>query len=299
MLKAYSLKAWVILVLLAIIWGSSFILMDRSMHDGDGSELLSPQAVAALRMTLATLVLLPFAFPVLKLITRKNWLPLLGVGLFGNLLPAFLFTSAQFYIESSYAGMLNCLTPLFVVLIGISAFKLKIRTANAIGLLMGMIGAVSLFVAKGTGMGDDILMGSLLIVCATVGYAMSVNMIRYYLQDLTAIQITALTFSMIFLPSAGYLFATDFIDTLQTNPDAIKAVGYTSVLAILGTSVAIGLFNYLIKISNVLFATSVTYLIPLVAIFWGYLNEESFSAIQLISIPVILGGVYLVNRPIK
>lgn len=299
MLTNYSLKAWGILIFLAVVWGSSFILMEKALHDEVGNNILSPEAVASLRITLASLVLLPIALSRLRLITKKNVLPLLAVGTLGNLVPAFLFTAAQASIESSYAGMLNSLTPFFVITLGISLFGLRVRWVNLAGLIIGLAGAVTLFIAKGTGLGDNVFKGSVLVVIATLGYGTSVNLIRYYLQDLSALLITAFTFSLLFLPSLIYLLCTDFTHTMQTHPQAWGAISYTAVLAVIGTALAILLFNYLIKISNAVFATSVTYLIPVVAIAWGVVNSETFSWPQLAAIPIILIGVYFVNRPLE
>lgn len=273
--------------------------MERGLHDTNGNSILNPEALATLRIALATVVMVPIALVNFRLITRNNLLPLLGVGFFGNLIPALLFSTAQMHVESSYSGMLNSLTPFFTVVIGISVFKLKVKLPNIVGLIIGFGGAMMLFVAKGTGYGNEVFLGSVLIVAATIGYAISVNLIKQYLQGLNALHITAFTFSLIFIPSTIYLFFTDFYETVQTNPKVWQGIGYTAVLALIGTTLAIILFNYLIKISHVLFATSVTYLIPIVAIFWGVVNQESFNTIQMLAMPVLLVGVYLVNRPIN
>jgi len=282
---------WVILILLALIWGSSFILMKR------GLEVFSSDEVAALRIFIAFLFLAPLLFKHYKIDFKKYWKGFLGMGLLGNFIPAFLFTKAETGISSSLTGMLNSLTPLFTLLLGILLFKAKTKLVNAIGIFIGFIGAIGLLMAgKSEDMNNNLLFG-IYVVLATLCYALSVNIIKKELGGINSI--TATVWAMLLIgPFAGiYLFSfTDFITDIQTNAMAFQSLGYISILAIFGTAISVIIFNVLIKNTNALFASSVTYLIPIVAMGWGIVDGETILALHFIWIGVILLGVYLVNK---
>lgn len=282
---------WFILIALALIWGSSFILMKR------GLDVYSSDEVAALRILIAFLFLSPLAFKHVKSSMLKHWKGFLGMGMLGNFIPAFLFTKAETGISSSLTGMLNSLTPLFTMLLGILLFGAKTKLVNAIGILIGFVGAIGLLlVGKQEDMDQNMLFG-LFVVLATVCYALSVNIIKKELNSVPAI--TATVWAMLFIgPLAGiYLFGfTDFTQKLGHDPLALVSLGYVSILAILGTAISVVIFNVLIRNTNALFASSVTYLIPVVAILWGVLDGEDVQPAHFLWITIILMGVYLVNK---
>ena len=285
---------WIILIALALTWGSSFILMKR------GLEVFSSDEVAALRIFIAFLFLSPLLIKHFKKDLIKHWKGFLGMGLLGNFIPAFLFTKAETGISSSLTGMLNSLTPLFTLLLGVLLFKSKTKLINAIGILIGFIGAIGLLTAgKSEDMNNNLLFG-VYVVLATVCYALSVNIIKKELGQVNSI--TATVWAMMFIgPLAGiYLFGfTNFMADLKTNVLAYESLGYVSILAIFGTALSVIIFNVLIKNTNALFASSVTYLIPVVAMGWGILDGEEVVAMHFIWIIVILLGVYLVNKKPK
>lgn len=285
---------WIILIALALTWGSSFILMKR------GLEVFSSDEVAALRIFIAFLFLSPLLIKHFKKDLIKHWKGFLGMGLLGNFIPAFLFTKAETGISSSLTGMLNSLTPLFTLLLGVLLFKSKTKLINAIGILIGFIGAIGLLTAgKSEDMNNNLLFG-VYVVLATICYALSVNIIKKELGQVNSI--TATVWAMMFIgPLAGiYLFGfTDFLADLKTNPLAYESLGYVSILAIFGTALSVIIFNVLIKNTNALFASSVTYLIPVVAMGWGILDGEDVVALHFIWIIIILLGVYLVNKKPK
>lgn len=282
---------WFILIALALIWGSSFILMKR------GLDVYSSDEVAALSILIAFLFLSPLAFKHVKSSMLKHWKGFLGMGMLGNFIPAFLFTKAETGISSSLTGMLNSLTPLFTMLLGILLFGAKTKLVNAIGILIGFVGAIGLLlVGKQEDMDQNMLFG-LFVVLATVCYALSVNIIKKELNSVPAI--TATVWAMLFIgPLAGiYLFGfTDFTQKLGHDPLALVSLGYVSILAILGTAISVVIFNVLIRNTNALFASSVTYLIPVVAILWGVLDGEDVQPAHFLWITIILMGVYLVNK---
>jgi drug/metabolite transporter (DMT)-like permease len=289
-------RNWLMLLTLACIWGSSFILMKRGMHTMDGEAIFSDAQVAALRMTLAGFVLLPFAFKSLKKIkTWRHFLLLTIVGLSGNFFPAYLFTFAETGISSGYAGMLNSTTPIFALLIGLFVFNHKMTKIQVIGILIGTVGIVSLMLT-----GESLSMtGSwihiLAVVLATLLYAISLNTIRHTLQEFKALDITALAFMIVLTPAILSNIQLDTLHTFQTNPHAWEGFGYIAILSIVGTAMAVILFNHVIAATSTLFASSVTYFIPIVAVLIGLGFGERIGTGQIVSMFVILSGVFIAN----
>jgi len=283
-----SIQNYLILILLAIIWGSSFILMKK------GLEVYTYSQVAALRLFIAFISLTPFIIRGLQKVKKKHWLAIVITAFFGNGIPAFLFTKAQIHLTSSFVGMLNSLTPLFTLLLGIYFFKSRASKINIFGVLIGLGGAFLLSITDSEG-AFSINIFSILVILATIFYAISVNVIRKYLSDLDPLSISALAFLFIGPASGIFVFNTDFAIRLSSEL-GITGLLYIAVLAIIGTSMAVVIFNKLIKDTSAIFASSVTYLIPLVAIFWGVVDGEKILASQLVGAAIILCGVYLVNK---
>ena len=281
--------SWLFLLVLALIWGSSFILMKR------GLEAFTSSQVAALRMFIAFLFVIPFSIKYVKAVESKDWLKFLGIGLCGNFIPAFLFTAAETGISSSLTGMLNSLTPLFTLIIGILFFSAKTKANKVIGLIIGLLGAVGLLIPeKICDLGANINYGGYVLI-ATVFYGTSVNLIRRYAQNYHSIT-TACWAMLLVGPFGGiYLLFTDMHKAVA-HPLFWSSLGYVAILAIAGTALSVMLFNLLVKNTGTIFSASVTYLIPIVAMGWGFFDGEEISMQQIISIAVILGGVYLINR---
>ncbi len=284
-----SFKNYIILILLSVVWGSSFILMKRGLVAYDYMQ------VAALRLFIAFLSLTPFMLNAIKAVQRKHLLAIVAMALFGNGMPAFLFTKAQTELDSSVIGILNSLVPLFTLLLGVYFFKTKPTKRNIAGIIIGLFGAVVL-VYSTMGGGIEINNYVFLVILATVMYAISINVIKKYLHDLDALSITALAFLLIGPLSTIYIFNTNFLEIATTTNQGIIALGYIALLAVACTSAAVVIFNKLISQSTAIFASSVTYLIPIVAIFWGIVDGEKVALIHLLSVVIILSGVYLVNK---
>jgi len=278
---------------LATVWGSSFILMKK------GLLVFSDVQVAALRLFIAFLSLVPFLFKAFKKVSKKHIYPIIVMAFFGNGIPAFLFTKAQTQLDSSLVGILNSLVPLFTLLLGIYFFKSRPTKKNIVGVFLGLFGAVFLIVYGNVGV-FEINNYMLLVVLATVMYAISINVIKKYLQSIDALSVTALAFSIIGPLSAFYIFNTDFLLLTKTD-GGIEALLYIALLAVVGTSSAVVIFNKLISRSSAIFASSVTYLIPIVAILWGVFDGENITMNHILAVVIILSGVYLVNKksPIK
>ena len=284
--------SWLYLILLSLIWGSSFILMK------EGLIVFTSDEVAALRISIAFLALSPFLIKHYKSINlKKDWPGLVIMGTFGNLLPAFLFTAAETQISSSLTGMLNALTPLFTILLGVLVFKTKIQKFQIAGVAIGLIGAVCLLgFAEGGGETKNINY-SLLVVAATFCYAISVNGIKKYLTHVNSIAASVWAFTFIGPVAIAYLFLrTDFQTHFSENAGGSAALGYVCLLAVFGTAIAVILFNNLIKISGIVFASSCTYLIPVVAIGWGLLDGETVTVVQFFSMGIVILGVWLINK---
>lgn len=286
-----TLIAWIILVVLAIVWGSSFILIKKSLDYFSASE------VGLLRITITFLFLLPTALNNISKINRKHKYYLAIAGVIGSFIPSFLFAIAQTEINSSLTGILNSLTPLFTLLLGLSFFKLKVNRYNMVGVALGLIGALGLIYASAGGKGFVInIKYSSLIMIATVCYAFNVNFIKSYLKEIDALTITSLTFFYVGLPTLLYVLIFSDIPTKIIHEDKILiGMGYVSTLAILGTGIALIAFNKLIKISSPVFASSVTYIIPVIAIIWGIIDNEIFELIYIFWFLLIILGVFLVN----
>lgn len=280
---------WLILIVLALIWGSSFILMKR------GLDVFSSDEVAALRIFIAFIVMLPLVFFRTKKEDLRQWKGLLGQGMLGNFIPAFLFTKAETGLSSALTGMLNSLTPVFTLLLGFLLFKTRSGWINALGIMAGFAGAIGLLWAgKDADFGNNLGYGTYVII-ATICYALSVHIIKKYLQGMDAITSTTWAMCMIGPPAGTYLLSTDFLQKLQ-HPLAIQSLAYVAILAIFGTAISVVIFTILVKQTNALFASSVTYLIPIVAILWGLLDGERLGISHLAWIGLVLLGVYLVNK---
>ncbi|MCE2844083.1 MAG: DMT family transporter [Chitinophagaceae bacterium] len=281
---------WLVFALLSLVWGSSFVLIK------EGLRSFSPYQVASLRMLFAGLVLVPFAIKALPQIPKEKMGLVLISGVAGNFIPAFLFCIAETQIDSSLAGILNSLTPLFTILVGISFFKVQTNITKIIGVIIGFIGLCFLFAA-----GKDMSMRNMsyagLVLMATLFYGINVNMVGRYLQNIGALNIASVAFSFLVLPSAAILFFTGYFNNNFTNQTVIQSSLASAVLGIIGTSLASILFYYLIKKAGVIFGSLVTYGIPIVAVCWGMVYGEKITPMQYVWMGVILLGVFIANRP--
>lgn len=281
---------WLVFALLSLVWGSSFVLIK------EGLRSFSPYQVASLRMLFAGLVLVPFAIKALPQIPKEKMGLVLISGVAGNFIPAFLFCIAETQIDSSLAGILNSLTPLFTILVGISFFKVQTNITKIIGVIIGFIGLCFLFAA-----GKDMSMRNMsyagLVLMATLFYGINVNMVGRYLQNIGALNIASVAFSFLVLPSAAILFFTGYFNNNFTNQTVIQSTLASAVLGIVGTSLASILFYYLIKRAGVIFGSLVTYGIPIVAVCWGMVYGEKITPMQYVWMGVILIGIFIANRP--
>lgn len=289
-----SLKNWALLTILTLIWGSSFILIKR------GLEVFSPGEVGAYRMVAAASLLLPLSLPRLKKLNKTQVKNLILAGLLGSFIPAFLFPMAQTQLSSSLTGVLNALTPLFVVLVGALFFNSRITRRNAFGLFIAFIGVIVLVTYKEGG-GWESLTGinayGLFVIAACICYSFNLHVIKTRFTKLKSIEISSLSLLMILPMALLYLFAgTQFSYKLATHPGAWQALGYLTILGMIGTATALILFNIMIKSASPFFASLVTYTIPIVAIMWGVLDGEVLLVGHYIGIAGVILGVWIGNR---
>jgi drug/metabolite transporter (DMT)-like permease len=280
-----------LITVLAIVWGSSFILIKR------GLLAYSPLQVGALRMLAALICLLPFIISRIKNVQRSKIKYFLLSGFLGNGIPSVLFPLAETKISSAMAGMLNAMTPVFTFIVGLSFFGMRAGRNRVNGLLIGLFGAVLLISGQAEG-GEFTRANSyaFIVVIAAICYAFSVNILRYKLNETDAITNSAFALLFAGVPMAVYLFTTDFITRTVTSEFAVLSFTCVILLGIFSTAMSTVLFNRLIKISGALAASSVTYLIPLVATIWGFIDHELLNFTHVLGLGAILGGVYLINR---
>jgi len=290
-------KAWLMLIGLSIVWGSSFILMEKSMHPTKETNAFTPYQVGSLRILIASLVLLPIALKNLSKFKGKNIPLLITVGLAGNFIPSFLYPIAETGIQSSLAGLLTMGTSLFVVIISIFFFKSKISTIQLTGFLTGSVG-LFLIVSNQIDLGENSLFHSGVALFAALFYAISLSVIKFKLQHEKPLVVTSLAFFSMLGPAIIGCYLTDSFDVI-TQPEVIKGLPYLAILSIIGTALAVVVFNYLIVISTPLFASSVTYIIPIVALFFGIIDGEKFKLINILWMVLIFVGVYLMGKKVN
>lgn len=286
---AESVKNYFIIILLALIWGSSFILMKK------GLEVFDFLQVATLRISIAFFSLTPFLLKAINLVKKKHFFPIVIAAFFGTGIPAFLFSRAQEELDSALIGILNSIVPLFTLILAFYFFKVKLLKANIVGVIIGFFGVIFL-TFKNVNQGIIFNQYVLMVIVATICYAISINVIKSYLSALEASVIAALSFLVIGPIAALFLINTDFFYVLENNENGYKALGYIILLAIFGTSFATIIFNKLLHRTSAVFVSSVTYLIPIVAIFWGLFDGEVITINYVIGFITILSGVYLVNK---
>ncbi len=280
-----------LLIALALIWGTSFILMKR------GLEVFSAGELGSLRVAAASLFLVPLAITQLRGLTGTHYVKLFASGLMGIFFPAFLFALAQTRLESSVTGIMNSLTPIVTLLIGVFFFRQQFRRRSIFGIIIGLIGTVILVLANTGGKIGGVNLFALFVILACIFYATNLNFIKYRITDLNAITITSVSLMLIGPLALIYLFAfTDFTYKLSTREGAWAAFGYILLLGFMSTSLATILFNKLVKISSPLYTSSVTYLIPVVAVLWGLFDGEKLYVGHFAGMAAIICGVYLANR---
>ncbi|HMI05957.1 MAG TPA: DMT family transporter [Flavobacterium sp.] len=287
-MNAKQLK-WFLLVFISLIWGSSFILIKKGLVG------LNPFQLGALRMIFAALFLLVIGFRTLSKIPAAKWKFIVLTALLGTFFPAFLFAIAETRIGSSVTGMLNSFTPLNTLVLGAFLFGLNFKRTQIIGVAVGLVGSLLLVFS---GSGDQAATDYsyvFLVFIATICYGTNVNLIKKYLSDLSPLTISTGNFTAMLIPSLIILFFSGFFGVMDL-PQVQHSVLFIIILGVVGTGIANLLFFRLIQMSTPVFAASVTYLIPIVAFFWGLLDNEMLTPFQFLGACIILFGVYLSGK---
>ena len=281
---------WSLFFILSIIWGSSFILMKEGLKE------LSAYEVATIRILSAGIILLPFALKGFREIHFKDMGKVLVSGLLGSFFPAVLFCIAETQIDSALAGMLNALTPLFVIIIGFLFFKSSVQLNKTVGVVIGFCGMLLLFFSKDGNTTNSNMIFSSLVIAATICYGINVNLVSKYLKHIGSLNLAAVSFGFLIVPSAILLYFLGFFNHSFFNRALLISSSASIVLGVFGTAIASVLFYMLMKRAGALFSSMVTYGIPFVAVFWGLLAGETVSGLQILGLMIILTGVYLANR---
>jgi len=281
---------WVLLFGLALVWGSSFILMKLALKG------LTPIQVGALRMILSALFLLLIGFNKIKLIQKKHWKYIFLNAILGTFFPVFLFAFAVQNIDSTIVAILNSTTPLSTLLFGFLIFGFLFNKKQLLGIFIGLGGTLYLIMKSASLNPSDNYWFAVAVLIASVGYALNVNILKKYLSDLDAMAIAVGNFLIVLLPASIVLISTGFLKQDILSSPMLPAIGYMSILAILGTAIAKVFFNRLVQLSSPIFASSVTYLIPIVALIWGVWDGEHIYFSQVVAGLIIFIGVYLVNK---
>jgi len=287
--QKYPLKAWLLLILLSLIWGSSFILIKKALVG------LTPWEVGSLRIFFAFVVLFPFAVQKIKTVPKEKIKWLIAVGFSSTFLPAFLFSVAQTQVNSGITGVLNALVPISTVVIGFLFFGQLISRQTMIGVILGFLGAIGLLLAGSNGSLAKINLYALLIVLATMFYALNANLVKYKLNGLKPLVIASCSMVVIGIFATIHLvFFTEIVDKMYDGGYWVY-ISFIATLGIIGTAIALIIFNKIVELTNPVFTTSVTYLIPLVAIVWGLIDGEELNFYHGLGILTILVGVYIAN----
>ena len=280
---------WFFLLVLALIWGSSFILIKRGLVG------LTPYQLGAFRIFFAGLFLLIIGFNSLKSIPKQKWKYIALTALFGTFIPAFLFSIAETRLDSSISAILNSLTPLNTLILGVLSFGLIFKRSQIYGVIIGFIGSILLVFNGAIHHPEQNYYFSIFVIIASICYALNVNLIKKYLSDLSPLSITTGNFAVMILPAILILTFSGIEETIAIAKTR-HSIFFILLLGILGTGIANIIFFKLIQISSPVFATSVTYLIPIVAFFWGLLDNEMLTPVQFLGAFIILIGVYLSSK---
>ncbi len=285
-----NIQNWLIFLFLCIVWGSSFILIKKSLI------AFSPVQVACLRITISTVAFSPVLIAMKYRIPWKVMKYVALVGITGSGVPAFMFAIAETRLESGITGILNSMTPIFTLIVGILFFAMPILKKQMFGVGLGFLGAMFLILFDPEAMEFNLNVYALFVLIGTICYGFSSNIVKRYCQDLPAIAITGLSFVSIGWLAVIWLFMTDFVSVMQTHEEAWFSFGAASILALVGTVTANVLFFKLIQNTDAVFGSSIAYLIPVTALIWGFIDGENIAIAHIGGMILIIFGVYIMRR---
>ena len=285
-----AIRKWGTLIILSIIWGSSYILIKKGLTG------LTPIQLGSLRVIVTTILIAPIGYQKIKKIPKEKLKWVAFSAFVGSFLPAYLFAFAETEISSSVTAVMVSLTPLFTLLISVILFGEELLRKQVLGVIVGFLGIIVLI-------NNELLESSfsllyvMFVIIAAFCYAVNANVLKYKLPNIPALGIVFMSFLFMFIPAFIILCFSDFpFADFASNPLIIESIIYIIILALFGTAIAKVLYIKLLAISTPVFSVSTTYLMPIIAIFWGLLDGESFQPIQFIGTLIILMGVYLVTK---
>lgn len=286
-------EKWLLLIILSIIWGSSFILIKKSL------EHFNPFQVGSLRVLIAGIILLPIAISNYKLFPKKHLKWLILAAFTGNFIPMFLFPIAETEVSSSVAGIINSMMPIFVIIVGALVWKFETTKKQIIGILVSFTG-VCILAFGGGDSGRFKMIPILLLLLATLCYALSTTTVKSKLMEVSSTVLSAFIFSFVlFFPSLIALTSTGFFSEFSFSKDNLLGLMFVSILSIFGTGLAMMMNYRLLKVSSPLFASTVTLVMPIVAIIWGIIDGEKLTYLQFIGAGVIIGGLIFLRTKQK
>ena len=287
--KIYN-NRWFLLLFISITWGSSFILIKKSLL------VFTPYEIGAIRVVGSGLILASIGIPALVRMKRSTLLWVIIAGFFGNFVPMFLFPIAQTQVSSSLAGILDSLVPIFILAFGFLFFGIKSKFSQVIGAIIGFIGAASLIIFS-EGNSEESQFGyALLIILGGASYAVNSLIVKEKIPELDAIKLTAAVYSFWAIPAGIILYFTGIIQNFEMKENYIEPMFYMAFLTIFGTATAMLLYFKLIQNTSAVFASISSYLLPVVAIIWGILDDEEFSFWYILSGILIAIGIYLIRE---
>jgi len=275
---------------LSFVWGSSFVLIK------EGLVGLTALQVASFRIISSGIILLPIGLNSFKKIPSNKLLLVFVSGVLGSLLPAYLFCIAELHIDSSLAGTLNALTPIFAIVMGALFFKTNTARNKILGISISFAGSILLFFAQPTFSENSNIKDVLLVIVATLCYGINLNIVSKHLKEIPSLNIVAVALSLNAVPAAIVLYFTGYFQQDIFEKVILISTGYTLILGVVGTAAATVIFYMLIKRAGIVFSSMVTYAIPIVAVFWGILYGEQVGWKQIACLLIILTGVYVANK---
>ena len=283
-----GLKHVLTLALLSLIWGTSFILVKR------GLIAYTPLDLAALRVGIAGVCFFPFFISHLRKKQIKSLWKYLVVGLTGTAIPAFCFAVAQTEISSSVAGIMNALTPIFTILIGIAFYKMTVHVSQLLGVMLGLGGAIALILLGKDSTTSENMWFAGFIAISSILYAINLNFVKTHFQNEDSIRLSAVSFVLVALPCLLYIVVSD-IPTIALTSEGLEALGYIALLSVMSTMLALIIFYKLVQNTNPIFASSISYMVPVVALLWGIFDGEYIGLGHYLSLALILLAVYLIR----
>jgi drug/metabolite transporter (DMT)-like permease len=290
---------YVYLVILSLIWGSSFILIKKALGEENGELVLQPLQLGAVRTMISGTILIAIGWRSFAATSKKDWPWLALSGLLGTFFPAFLFAYAQTEIDSAISAILNSTVPLITLIMGALIFGISFSKKQLLGVIIGLAGAIGLVLAGMESHPEQnyLFAGLVLIACAC--YASNVNIIKRYLQNIKPLAIATGNFVFIAPLATIVFFSADGASIDYTSPKVQESFMYIFVLCLFGTVAAKIMFNKLVQMTSPVFASSVTYLMPVIGLTWGTMDGEFFNIWQGVATAVIIFAVVLVTREKK